>query len=448
VVRFRFRNIGKNLLLTFFLAPALVVSTTHAAETEPAAAPPQERLEPIGIAANPGAVNATNGTGELEKYVLDLVGIKDDHGVRIGGLWIGNTNWLMSGGAEPGEVSWNSLFIADLLVDMEKLTGWWKGALFGAEFLRFDGQQTNEQAGSIQGYNGLPGAEPLDRSELYQLWIRQEFFDEKLIVRLGKSLPSADFGNVLRPVPLAEQNLFIPAVSGLLYTPVFKNPTLFGTMPSYYNSACGVTLTFAPVKWWYLNYGFYDGNLATGVQTGTTGPHFNGYYFTIAETGFSWRLGKNHLPGKIGAGFWDQTGQLNGPNGISENGTSGFYLFGSQRLWYRHPDEDSSGISVFFQFGTNDSETRPVNHYFGTGLTAFGLVPSRPKDSMGCGISWAWLNPNIFQRTSELMFQGYYQAHLVAHTYLEPAISYIPTPGASSDLDSAWATTVQVTVLF
>ena len=447
-MRFRFRNVGKNLLLIFFLAPALVVSTTHATETEPAATPAQESLQPIGIGGNPGAVNATTGTAELEKYLLDLAGIKDDHGVRIGGLWIGNTNWLMSGGAEPGKVSWDSLFIADLLVDMEKLTGWWKGALFGAEFLRFDGQRTNEQAGSIQGYNGLPGAEPLDRSELYQLWIRQELFDGKFIVRLGKSLPSADFGNVLRPVPLAEQRLFIPAVSGLLYTPVFKNPTLFGTMPSYYNSACGVTLTLAPVKWWYLNYGFYDGNVARGIQTGTTGPHFNGYYFTIAETGFSWRLGEDHLPGKIGAGFWYQTGQLTTLSGISENGTSGFYLFGSQRLWYRNPETDNSGISMFFQFGTNDSETRPVNHYFGTGLTAFGLVPNRPEDSMGCGVSWAWLNPNIFQRSRELMFQGYYQAHLIGHTYLEPAISYIPTPGASPDLGGAWATTVQITVLF
>ena len=443
-----FHFFRKNVLLSFLVARALLVSTTHATETEPAAASAQESLQPIGIGGNPGAVNATTGTAELERYLLDLAGIKDDHGVRIGGLWVGNTNWLMSGGTEPGEVSWNSLFIADLLVNMEKLTGWWKGALFGAEYLRFDGQQTNEQAGSIQGYNGLTGPKPLDRSELYQLWIRQEFFDGKFIVRLGKSLPTADFGNVLRPVPLAEQRLFIPAVSGLLYTPIFKNPTLFGTMPSYYNSACGVTLTLAPVKWWYLNYGFYDGNLARGVQTGTTGPHFNGYYFTIAESGFSWRLGEDHLPGKIGAGFWYQTGHLTTRSGISENGTSGFYLFGSQRLWYPHPEKDSSGISMFFRFGTNDSETRPVDHYFGTGVTAFGLVPNRPKDSMGCGMSWAWLNPNIFKRSRELMFQGYYQAHLIDHTYLEPAISYIPTPGASPDLSSAWATTVQVTVLF
>ena len=77
-MRFHFRNLGKNLLLTFFLAPALIVPTMHAVETEPVGTPVQERLQPIGIGGNPGAVNATTGTAELEKYLLDLGGITDD----------------------------------------------------------------------------------------------------------------------------------------------------------------------------------------------------------------------------------------------------------------------------------------------------------------------------------------------------------------------------------
>ncbi len=48
----------------------------------------------------------------------------------------------------------------------------------------------------------------------------------------------------------------------------------------------------------------------------------------------------------------------------------------------------------------------------------------------------------------ELMFQAYYRAHLVAGTYLQPVISYIPTPGAGADLPPAWAATMQITVLF
>jgi len=159
---------------------------------------------------------------------------------------------------------------------------------------------------------------------------------------------------------------------------------------------------------------------------------------------------------------------LSGPNGISQNGTGGFYAFGSQRIWSSPTGNVSGGktsdgkskivvaqesrqhssISTFFQFGVNNSETMPVNQYFGFGFTGFGMVPHRPSDSMGVGMSWAWLNPNMFNRSSELMFQGYYQAHLVGGTYFQPAVSYIPTPGADSSLGGAWALTFRLMVLF
>jgi hypothetical protein len=53
----------------------------------------------------------------------------------------------------------------------------------------------------------------------------------------------------------------------------------------------------------------------------------------------------------------------------------------------------------------------------------------------------SWLNPDLFHRTSEVMFQGYYQAHLDAGAFFRPAISYIPTPDASALLERAWAVT-------
>lgn len=402
----------------------------------------------FGISANPAATNLTTGSGEAQRLVLEQLGIKDDHGVRFGGIWLADSNWLMSGGAQPGAVSENSVFILDSHIDLEKLTGWWKGASFGAEFLQLNASRTNQQAGSVQGYNSIPGPDPLNRSELYQLWIRQELFDGKFSFRIGKVSPTFDFGNVLRPVPLDDRAGFIPAVSGLLFTPAFINPTMLGVSPGYYNSACGVTLHFTPVKWWYLNYGAYDGNIAHGEQTGLMGPKFNGYFYHIAETGFLWQLGRDQLPGQLSLGGWHQTGLLQGPPGISEDGANGFYAFGSQRLWYRQPGVNSSGITSFFQVGTNDSATLPVNRYLGAGFTAFGLVPCRPDDSTGIGIAWSRLNRNIFQRNSELMLQAYYQARITDGVYLEPALTYIPTPGASPDLKSAWAGTLRLTILF
>jgi len=43
---------------------------------------------------------------------------------------------------------------------------------------------------------------------------------------------------------------------------------------------------------------------------------------------------------------------------------------------------------------------------------------------------WSSLNGNVFGRSSELIFQSYYQAHLVGSAYFEPVITYIPEPYA------------------
>jgi porin len=207
-------------------------------------------------------------------------------------------------------------------------------------------------------------------------------------------VPTYDFNNVARPVPTQDEALEIPAVTGLLYTPVFVNPTLLGAIGGYYNSVCGLTVTVAPTRSSYLNYGFYDGNVALGTQTGLTAPHFNGYYFNILEAGMDW-VAAGRYPGQFGAGLWYQSGVLYGSPGVSENGTGGFYLFGGQRIWGRStstpaPDaknaipaiegSQKASISTFVQFGLSNSDTLPVKEYFGLGFTGFGLVPRRPHD--------------------------------------------------------------------
>jgi porin len=422
-------------------------------------APPQKPATSViaeGISSNPGAVDIRSGTGELAETIEGVLGAPRDTGVFFGGVWVADANCLLTGGNDPGKWSFNRLLIIGAGLDAEKLVGW-PGGRFGVEFLQFNGEHTNRQAGSVQGYNSLPGPDPLHRSELYQLWWRQEFFDRKFILRLGKVVPTDDFNNVLRPVPVQDQHLAIPAVSGLLYTPVFINPTLLGAMPGYYNSAYGITATFTPIRNLYFSYGVYDGNAAHpphGVQTGLhAAPNFNGYYFHVGEAGGAWEV--SGLPGSFGIGGWRQTGQLSGPNNITENGASGFYLFGSQRFWRARPNFDNSGISGFLQFGVNNSDTLPIDHYFGAGLTEFGLVPHRPKDSAGLGVAWSSLNQNIFKRDSEFIFQAYYQAHITHGAFFEPAISYIPTPGipnsepgANPNLDAALALTFRVICLF
>ena len=132
------------LALVFF---AMVAA--HAADAEPPKSAdnptPWDILSavPAAISGNPGAVNVETGNGLLQSFTR----LSPDTGVKFGGIWLGDYNILMSGGAQPGASSWNSLLIASLKIDAEKLIGW-KGADFGVQFLQFNGQNTNGQAGS------------------------------------------------------------------------------------------------------------------------------------------------------------------------------------------------------------------------------------------------------------------------------------------------------------
>jgi porin len=396
-----------------------------------------------GISGNPGAVNILTGTGELGK----LFHIPERTGIRLGGLWMGDYNVLLNGAdGTHHNRRWtgNSSLILDLFIDLQKAVRW-KGASFGTEFLQFNGQSTNEDAGVVQGYNSLPGSPPLNRSELYQLWLRQEFFDSKLSFRIGKTVPTYHFNNVSKPVPKENPLGSIPSVSGLIYTPIFVNTTLLGAIGGYYNSVYGIVATVAPVQEAYVNMGVFDGNLARGVQTGLTGPHFNGYYFSIMEIGYGWTTPK---PGIVAAGGWYQSGELKAGT-QKENGTGGVYAFGSHALWIEKSDAKNKGnLSGFFQFGWNNSKTLPMNLFAGAGLTAFALIEKRPNDSFGLGAAWSRLNRHTFSRYSEFMLQTYYQAQVYNSIYFQPVLSYIPNPGAHPNKSNVVALTGRLTVLF
>ncbi|MBU6383374.1 MAG: carbohydrate porin [Verrucomicrobia bacterium] len=392
-----------------------------------------------GISSNPGAVNITVGTGALGRRLK----IPESSGVRLGGFWMCDGNPVLSG-TDKKQFTGNNLLILDLSIDLNQAMHW-KGGYFGTEFLQFNGQATNVDAGCAQGFNSITGDPPLNRSELYQLWILQKFCDDKFSIRIGKTAPIYHFNNVSKPVPTENAVVFIPSVSGLIFTPLFVNTTLLGAIGGYYNSVYGVVATMAPIKEAYINVGVFDGNLAKGVQTGLKGPHFNGYYFSIMEVGYGWASAK---PGIAAIGGWYQSGRLKNAGQV-QTGTGGFYFFGSQALWIKESHTVSQGnLSGFVQFGWNNSRTLPMNLYIGGGLSGFALIPKRPNDSFGMGIAWSRLNRHIFERHSELMLQAYYQMAITNAVFFEPVLSYIPNPGIDANHSNVCAITARLTVLF
>lgn len=395
------------------------------------------------ISANPAAIESIPGNGAAGR----LIGLDQVPGMKLSGLWIGNADYLTTGGVDPRSSSFNSLTVVNLNLDFAKMARL-AGSELNASMLWFDGEPANRRAGVVPGYDGLTGPKPLNRTELYELWWKQGFFHNKFILKIGKSVTTNDFNKVSQAIPTSDSSLHIPAVTALLYTAIFKNPTMIGAAPGYYNSAYGVVARYVPSQQFYLSYGLYDGALAEGTQTGLQeAPVLDGHYFMIGEAGYAWDLSGRGYLGNLATGGWAQTGELHGPD-ASQDGAEGFYMFGSQRLWRAHPDIDNSGISGFFQFGVNDSRTMIANEFFGIGFTGFGLIPRRLADSTGIGLAWSGLNRRFGFRSNEAMLQAYHQISLIGSTYLEPAVSYIPNPGHSPSTEGAVALTAQLTILF
>jgi porin len=461
---------GLRLLAVMLVTVLLLHGIARGADTETDEAPQinldtsavsaDANPENLGFAANPRASSSFLGNGLLGR----MMGFGPNSGVTIGGILVGSGNWLMSGGVKSGSTTGTVALGINANIDTQKAFGL-PGGQLAAEFGAWAGQPVNGDAGSVQNYNTIATGAPFDRDELLQLWWRQKLFNDKLVIKVGKINATGDFGVVLSPVFVNQPNLQDWTISGLLFVPPGLNPTLFGRLPGYPNTAYGLEVTLEPTKRFYMSYGIFDGNSARGFQPGLyAGPHVNTYKFNIGEVGYDWRLGPQGKPGLIGIGAWGQTGRLLTPYLTYENGATGFYAYGNQRLWYEHPGKDTSGIIGFFQYGYTGDRAAEVNEYIGGGLTAVALVPRRPADSMGIGVAWSRLNRGPFAgafffpgvsststalRSSEFMMQVYYQAILIPWTLgLIPAYTYIPTPGARPNLPAAHALTLELVALF
>lgn len=63
-----------------------------------------------------------------------------------------------------------------------------------------------------------------------------------------------DFGNVLKSIPVSNPGPYAPSLSGLIFTPIFTNPTMLGVLPGHCDSAYGVTVSLSPIKQFHVNW--------------------------------------------------------------------------------------------------------------------------------------------------------------------------------------------------
>jgi porin len=404
---------------------------------------PERQVGPeMVVSGNPAATNKSPGVGLLGR-LLRL----DSFGIRLGGVWIGEINRVLDGGLDDDTWVGQNLLVADATIDLEQLVGW-PGALVGAELLTHGGTAASSLTGDVQGFDGLDGGPPLDRTELYELWFRQAFLQGRIVFRLGKQVPTFDFA-------------VVGDVTPLILTPVFSMPTMLGRLPGYPDSATGVSLFVYPTPNLYAGFGFYDGRLgAERIPTGNRSLDFNGDYFLIGEAGATWALEEGTLPGGVGVGGWGQTGELKRFDGGTQSGMADAYVIFKQRLW-RERDQPASGIGMYLSFGFANPDVQIARTYLGSGLAWTGAIPTRDRDAFGVGFAWSALSraardnrppppplPPGQIGSHEFIVQATYQLVVTQNLFLQPVLSWIPDPGKSTGIPSALALTLRMGILF
>lgn len=421
------------------------------------------------LRAEPGGNPEAMPILERNQVTGDWMGVRpvlSDKGVEIFGGYKVEVWGDAAGGLKTGTV-YTGLLDFGAEVDLEKAFGW-QGASVSTTWLWLSGRDASEDlVGNFLTVSNIAGFNTL---RMFELWFQQEFFDEKLSIRLGQLSADSEF------LISDYSGLFI---NGTFGWPAFAYMNIPNGGPGYPMGTLGARLAVDPVDWFTFQSAVFQGNVFAqdvnrhgfrwrlDAQTG---------YTFLNEAQFRWnhREEESGLPGQLKQGVWFQTGQSADALAESTNsGNAGIYAVLDQML-YREPGEaaglsedgksavdgksgksfkspvevkkSAQGLGWFGRVAFAPADRNFVNFYFDTGLSYKGLIPTRDNDTVGIGFGYAQLsngargslqNEGANPTGAEMVIEFTYQAELTPWLVVQPDLQYIINPGGTSDLNNA-----------
>jgi len=404
-----------------------------------------------------------------EKYLFgDWLGVRSKlaaHGIKPTLLLITDPFGNLMGGLRRGFSDYNLLGL-DLILETGKLLGW-RGGQFHVGFaVNFGTSLSREYVGNNFPVQLADVASPNPR--LVYLSYTQSMFDEKLSVRLGRLTINSVYGEEFLGSEYFKA--FTSVGFNLIPLGIFLNaPGAFG----YPNANWGTRIKFEPVERFYVMAGVYNGDPALkegsrhGVDFSLRGPPF-----AIGEIGFRRNYGKNavELPGNVKFGAYFNGGAFEafdsgslGLRPMTVWGLYGLYLLADQVIlnWGDPGQNRHLGIFGAFLFAP-DQRVSTVPYFFDTGLVAYGLAPSRPKDFAALGVVYgsyssdlrraekaqAVTNPSIGVRNFEMTLEWTYGFSVRPGLLLQPSLQYIVNPSGNKKIPNALAIGMNIIVNF
>jgi porin len=328
---------------------------------------------------------------------------------------------------------YGGLLNAGIDLDLEKLTGGiWKGASFGANALNLHGEDRGSRyVGSLANPSNIAG---YDTVRLGELWFQQNFFEDKISLRLGQLLADCDFFGCYH------SSLFVNGTFGA-FTPTGLNYPGFSSYPL---ATPGVRLRVQASDSLSFQLGAYSSS------EGETGDkhsiHFpvdpnNDGVLSLYEANYSAKPFGLTGTYKLGAiihtndsGFY-----RNFKTGRFHHGSFGLYGAIDQ-TFFCESSKDDQGLGFFARAYGAPGDVNTVDLYVDSGLNYTGLIPGRNADVFGVAygytkISRDYSNASVAAGGSALENEGVlevtYRAQITPWWYVQPDLQYTLDPSAA-----------------
>ncbi len=352
-----------------------------------------------------------------------------------------------SGGIKQGG-KYNGVLDVAVDIDMKKM-GFWKGLCFHTNGFQIHGQSiTGDNIGALMPVTSL---EALATTRLFELWVEQHMFNDKLAVKVGQLAADTEF-------ILSDGGGFF--INGTWGWPSITAADLPGGGPAYPLATPGVRVAITPNDRATLLIGVYNGNPAGDCEGDPQICNNNGLDFNLEVPALlmiegAYKYNQERLAGTIKFGGWNHFDKFQdqlvdiGGNLIAETGRPGrpidnnWGLYGiiDQLIWRVPGSEDPKGVGVFARFIGTPQDQNLIDFYFDGGFTFSGMWRRRPDDALAIGFAYTGISDRVsafdvstgepVTRNYEALFEICYTMQLAPGWSLQPDFQYIWQPGGN-----------------
>ena len=322
-------------------------------------------------------------------------------------------------------------------LDLEKIAGW-QDTEAQITVTHRDGRNLSNTSDALTGHLSSV-QEVWGRGQTWRLtdfWIKKQFLDQKLDVKVGRFGEGEDFNS---------------------FDCDFQNLALCGSQvgnwvgDQWYNWpvsqwAARVKYNITPEV--YTQVGVYEynpenaENRGKGFNLSTDGSKGA---IIPAEVVWTPKLGEQKLPGEYRAGYYYSTADARIFDGVTPQDEQtqtghhhGGWIVAKQQLT-SHQGDTSRGLSGFVNVTVHDSKTNQVSDMQNIGLVYKGVMDARPQDEIALGVARINMNNDVLgNRSEEVDAEIYYGIHATNWLTIRPNLQYVHHVGAYKDGENVW----------